>query len=219
MAIVVTWQPFRSALLQRVGEHLQPLGFRYRSSRLAFERADNDVIHRYHLSYVDRREAGVDVWCWWGIRHPLVESIFHKTSGFDKRFHLGTISVGFEHRPTEGGEPYYWRLAALEDVPSTASALLEVFNQQALPFFFDYASLPAMHGLLNSSPDQPCPYQGYEPLRCHHGLIVAHLTHASDYQHILEVYRRKMRGLASGFHLPQFELLARDLSTAVPGAA
>lgn len=158
----------------------------------------------FNLIFLDYRPSW-DVRCWWGIRVESIEAVYHRTSGYDAKFHKGTTTIGMEY---EGR----FEFEDEEDVEAAVDGLYEIFLQQALPFYRHASSLAAIDKLLNESPADDSTY-GAPPQRYHYGMIVAKAVGRKRLNHLAKTYRRKLSAFSDGFYLPQFDALLSDLQT------
>jgi hypothetical protein len=147
------------------------------------------------------------------LRVDQVEDIFHRTSGFEKKYQgeTPTLAVMLQHL---SGDPslFEYQLHGTEQVAEVAAQLINDFEAVALSYFDTNGDLRRIDSLLNDEPDANCVHYLMEYLRCAHGLIVARLNNRQDYQALVEKYRQKMRQFSAGFYLPKLESLIADLS-------
>lgn len=144
------------------------------------------------------------------IRLNAVEEIFHKTSGFEERYHRTSYTIGCTLTEyLTGVSDLYERLEFRDDVEIEylALELFARFNNDAKPYYEKFANVEAMDRLLNDQPDIHSIHGGVEPLRCQRGLILAKLARRVDYDHLEQVYRAKLESFNDGFYLPAFENL------------
>lgn len=209
----MAFRDFKSAIVQAVAPELVSSGFALNSASDRFvRRPSKGVAHFYHLLINESQPfARLDIHL--AVRLDIVETIFHRTSGFEKRFQPGT--------PTMGGaldaiarNPDFKMLLDEEHGPQRARSLL--VTPTMLQFYEDWFSrfskIENIDTELNEDPFRESPNRPTPWLRCSTGIIVAWMLKRPDYGRLATIYREMLRSFSDGFYLPRFETLLNDLS-------
>lgn len=190
---------------------LRPLGFECTKGEHSFFRRRNGRRERFHFAVI-KYPGEVRLHPTLGIRFDKVESIFHRTSGFEPQFH-GTDTVGLHLRNVRGPNGYEIQLHSEFDVPSVVRRLMEIFHADAEPYYAKYSTLEAIDRSLNERPRERTVHSILPRQRCSAGVIVAKLLGRDDYEELVSIYRETLQQEAKGFYLPRFEALVQDLET------
>ncbi len=151
------------------------------------------------------------------IRIDEVETIFHRTSGFEPKYQKDTPTIGdsvLTLNPSKGIATLLQPRINLESenqIPRVVDELMELFESFCLPYYGNYGSLNAIDHLLNSEPMAPCPHRGMTWLRCSTGVIVATLVARPNLTEIATIYHDRLSAFCKGFYLPKYEALIEDL--------
>lgn len=145
------------------------------------------------------------------VRFSNVESIFHRTSGFEPEYQRDTPTVGLDLWRVFGKEGFELPLKDDSDVPQVLSQLKAIFSDKAVPYFSQFASMRAVDSAINEVPNEPCVHRVMPWLRASTGAIVAKLVRRKNYDDLICAYREMLRGDSNGYYLPRFESLLTDL--------
>lgn len=202
----------KAALLEELRRPCEAAGFRYVRTKERFVRETPAARQAFAFDFAIYN--WLDVAPGLSLRLQEVEAIFHRTSGFEKKYQAETATLSATLRSLAGDETTYsYRIASAADVTGVATRVEDDFQGIVLPYFAENASLSRVDELLNSDPEAPCRHNLNEYHRCAYGLIVGHLCHRKDYSRLVEVYRRKMATTNNGFFLPRLDALVNDLLT------
>ena len=106
-------------------------------------------------------------------------------------------------------------LASEYDVAPTSEALVNVFQEVALPYFERFSTLEAVDVELNESPLERTVNRALPWLRCSTGIIVAKLVGRAGYHNLVETYRGVLAKV-DAFHLPNYDALVSNLEHVEP---
>lgn len=199
------------ALFEELRRPCEAAGFKYIRTKEWFVRDSPGVREVFALGFAvyDWLEVIPGL----SLRVDEVETIFHRTSGFEKKYQAQTAALTATLRSLAGDETgYSYRVTGAADVRGAAGRLENDFREVVLPYFAENASLSRIDELLNSDPEAPSRHNLNEYHRCAYGLIVAHLCQRKDYARLAEVYRRKMAATNNGFFSPRLDALLSDLA-------
>jgi hypothetical protein len=139
------------------------------------------------------------------VRNELIESIFHKTSGFEEKYHKGTISVVESIKDPSTNKKGRYDLYEDRDVDDVVEKLKTLFYEYALAYFDKFSQIENIDQALNDNFDRP--NRTFLLGICSRGLIVAQLLGRKDYAELEAFYTKQMEEVANGFYLPEFERL------------
>jgi hypothetical protein len=208
------FRELKSKIVDALSPELVQQGFQFRASSDRFVlRPSAGVEHAYHLLFT-KSEPFVRLDVHISVRLDLVEGIFHRTSGYEKKHQAGT--------PTMGGaldaiaaNPDLKMLLDDKRGPERARSL--VVSPAMLRFCEDwfqrFSTLEGIDHELNDDPLRETPNRPMPWLRCSTGAIVAKLVHRQDYEHVVNAYRDVLRNFSNGFYLPRLERMVADLAT------
>jgi hypothetical protein len=198
------------ALFDELREPCEGAGFKYLRTRGRFVREVPGARQAFVVSFAVYN--WLEVIPGLSLRLHDVEAIFHRTSGFDKKYQSETATLDASLRSLSSDlTTFTYRIATRGDVPGVACRIEQNFQEVVLPYFATNTSLSRVDSLLNSNPEAPCPHNMNEYHRCAYGLIVGHLCLRKDYSHLVEVYRKKMATTNNGFFLARVDALVNDL--------
>lgn len=204
-----------AALVSALTPTLSARGFGWEDDHEWFRRRVGGVQHMLQLLSVDHSPY-VHIEPQLMVRHDLVESIFHRTSGYLPEFQADTPTVGGDLHELVPGAPTRFEIGPDGDVSEAARWL-----SGAIGRFEEYwarmSDLCEIDRALNEHPDRYSPNRPMAWLRGATGLIVAWLVERPDYARLEVAYHRLLTIDNSGFYLDAFTALAEDLSTHTPG--
>ncbi|MDH6125482.1 hypothetical protein [Kitasatospora sp. GP82] len=203
-------------LVSALAPVLEARGFVWSPRRSAFRRRTDGVQHLLQLVFVDYApvvEVGIEL----AVRHDAVESVFHRTSGIDKRYQAGTSTIGGDFAEVTGIPSARIEIAPPGDVGEAVRRLISTV-EPAERYFARFSDLAEVDRELNSHPECRTPNRPMPWLRCSTGLIVARLVGRPDYGLLLAAYREQMATVNDSFYLARFTRLARDLVDNPPKA-
>lgn len=202
-------------LLESVGAGLKPFGFKLVKSKKRYLRKVDGRTELFQLSVLDG-DPGYRILPSVGVRFEEVETIFHRTSGFEPEYQKDTPTIGIDVGRVYGKEGNEFRLQDASDLPGVVSGLTSKFRDVAQPYFMSYGDLGAVDAAVNDAPQTACIHRAVPWLRCSTGLIVAKLVGRKNYDALASIYRGMLQHDSKGFYLPQFEALIRDLEASAP---
>jgi len=200
----------QGSVLTGVSAALKPEGFILVKSKKWFLHQANGRTEKFQLVIL-RDRPGYRICPSVGVRFEMVEQVFHRTSNFEPDFHKDTDTIGVDLWRIHGEEGYKLPVLDESDVTSVVARVLEIFRNDALPYFSQFSDLKAVDAAINDHPRQKCIHRVMSYLRCSTGAIVAKLTDRKDFDALVATYREKLQHDANGFYLPPFEALIRDL--------
>jgi hypothetical protein len=186
------------------------MDFNLLRSKGEFVRTREDGWFKYSLVFLVRDE-GWEVNPTMSLRNNLVEDIYHKISGFERKYQKGTptLATSFENYINDGRE-YRFFIFSEDEIDEVVSGLFDLFERVALPFYQKYQSIENIDRGLNEKPDDSSLtgliFKGFK------GLIVAKLINRSDYKDLVEMYFGHYQQFADGFYLSDFEKLISELN-------
>jgi hypothetical protein len=204
----------KAAILSALTPELTRSGFSYRPSSERFVRkAGKGIAHYYHV-LITESEPFVRGDVHIASRLDVVEDIFHRTSGYERRYQSPTPTMGGALDAITGN-PEFKMLLDRENGPHRAQSML--LSPCMLAFYEEWYShfsqLKNIDHELNDDPLRETPNRPMPWLRCSTGIIVACLTGSADYDALARTYSEVMLGFSNGFYLPRFEALMNDLAT------
>lgn len=199
-------------LLQNLEKYLEPFGFNLVKSKEWFKKKERDrILFFWIVFYKDL--YGFRVAPTLAIRFNQIEEIFHRFSGYEKKYQGDTHTIVTEiWRLKNDRASYEYQLASTEDISSITDELILVFKDCADTYFKKHISLNDIDSLLNNEPNQESIHQIMDYARCSRGAITAKLCHRNDYDEIVSIYRQRMQDQDHGFYLSQFDALLKFLN-------
>lgn len=207
-----SFEKLRDAILGSLTPELTRLGFTFhRMSQRFVKRGSKGVVYFYQILFSHSPPfIRVDVHI--AIRLDSVEKIFHRTSGYEKKYQNETPTMGGSLDAITGN-PELKMLLDLERGAQQAKSLL--FSQTMMTFYEEWYSrfsqIENIDRELNDAPTRETPNRSMPWLRCSTGIIVAKLSARPDYDSLASVYIQIMQGFSNGFYWPRFEDLLRDI--------
>ncbi|MEQ8573823.1 MAG: hypothetical protein RIB63_07165 [Fulvivirga sp.] len=200
----------KESILLKLGEKLMPYGFKLKKSTGEFTKKTINGWHRYLVLFYDK--DGYEINTSVGIRINKVEDIYHRTSGFEKKYHKGTSTIGcFVEDYLKEYDNYRFSVNKEGDLKNVVAVLLEIFEKVALPYFDKYDNLELIDKLLNSDPNEQTVHKGNTAMRAHIGIIVARLVGNVKYPELVESYHDIIGRTNKGFYKSEYEALVKDL--------
>lgn len=190
-----------SMLLEALDAELKPKRFKLIQAKKWFVRQLNGRSEKFQIMVSFGRLISASA----GIRFEEVETIYHRTSGFESQNQKGTSTLA-----TDVTQDRQLLLNDESDVPAITTQLLELFHSIAEPFFARFKGLGEVDSALNENPKQRCRYSAPH-FRFSKGIIVAKLVGRKNIDKLLIIYREQAQRLDEGCHLPEFEALVKDL--------
>ena len=206
----------RPQLLETLNTDLAIHGFRLQKRQDRFIRAfKNAGISHFFILLFLSSEHGYRIFPQVAIRLDAVETIFHFTSGFEKKYQPHTPTIGSNIWRILGTESYV-RLSSWDDLEASAHTLSHLFTTFALPYFDRCSEIGTIDQTLNDRPNDYSPHRIMDYLRASTGIIAAKLNNRSNYNELVEIYRQQMGRFANGFYLPRYEALVGHLEASDP---
>lgn len=202
----------KAALFGSVGKRLAEFGFEPKLARDGFIRVHDGVADQFQLACKDAK-TGYRIQPSVGVRIERVEQIFHQTSGFERKFHDNTSTMGTSVGTLLGGSPRacQFLLDSDSDIPSVTESVVGVFRDTALPYFEQWRLLSRIDAELNDDPAKRTVHRGLAWFRCSTGIIVAKLVGRTNYEQLATFYTDVMRKDNKGFYFERFDSLLRSL--------
>lgn len=193
-----------SAVFAALAEHLEPLGFSFDEKRNRFARSKGNRTEVFAFRVMNDR-PGHRISPTIGIRFEECEAIFHRSSGFERQYHEGTMTVGMDLE-------IEFSISRRSDVNNVVEELVRIFQQSAEPYFKSFTSIEDVDKALNDDPAKASEHAPNVWLRCSAGAIAARLAGRPEFAELAETYRKRVAKLSRGFYLSNFEKLLADLS-------
>jgi hypothetical protein len=171
-------------------------------SRSAFERNEGWRIVGFRPS-ANPNWPGVRIALWLPVRVPAVEEIFHRFSGYERRYQRGTYTVGAYLGEWLGDEKAYtWELRELDEVDAVA-AQIGACVEQAAGYYASLADLGAVAAALNDA--RPMYFE-----LSSRALIAARLAGRDDFDALVARHREHL-ARHHGFFLDRVDALLAHL--------
>ena len=200
----------RAELMKTLEPRMAARGFRLVKSQDLFRKKQTGIkwIYRLHfLNYVDYK-----VELQMAIRIDEMEKIFHRTSGYEKKYQSSSVGLVAALWSFVGDhEQFMYDLSRVDQVPRIASQIESAFDTVAAPWFDKYSTVAAIDSLLNKEPDKFSIYFLFPWLQYAHGLIAARLNQRPNYDELAAIYSKAMKRISKGFYSDGYEALVRDL--------
>jgi hypothetical protein len=209
---------FRKEIVAALTPPLASRGFMWRAAQERFVRKGGaGVTHAWHVLITETVPyARLDVHL--ALRLDAVEEIFHRTSGYERKYQART--------PTMGGalgmianEP---RIPILLHKAGGLQGAVDILLSPTMLNFYEewyarFSQLAEIDRELNADPRRETPNRPMPWLRCATGIIVASLVGRPDYEVLADAYSEILRAFSNGFYLPRFEALLRERAEARGG--
>lgn len=199
----------RAELVATLAPRMAARGFPLVKSKQWYQQKQPGLKRIYNLDFINYVDYVVQP----GIRMRIdeMEKIFHRTSGFEKKYQSGhTIGISLMSYVRDHKQ-FRYDLGDVDQVPLVASQIESAFDTVAAPWFEKYSTVAALDALLNTEPDKLSIYYLAEWLRCAFGLIAARLNQRPDYEELAVTYSKAMKRISKGFYSDRFEALVRDI--------
>lgn len=95
------------------------------------------------------------------------------------------ISIG----KFSGFQYFRYKIHSSEELANVCEEIEAFFTSQGFDFLSSACSLPTLDRLLNTQPNQPCPYVYNQAHRCYKGLVAARLNHNPHFDGLMDAYR------------------------------
>ncbi|MYM89378.1 hypothetical protein GTP91_19650 [Rugamonas sp. FT82W] len=203
--MIGNWEDTKARVVRECGERLLALSYKYVKSRSAFEKSSQGERRAVNFLFTGSNVGNhwMSIWC--SVRNDAIESIFHRTSGIDKKSQPVYSTINFSTVDT-------MRVDSEKDVDLFIAKANAFISETAIPFIEQPYSYPAYSDLLNSTPESAqCRYHANPQNRCHYGLIAAKLSNDPRYEDLKRTYLEFFRANNGGAYLPRFERLLADL--------
>jgi hypothetical protein len=210
----------REALYSLLLQDLEPFlrdGFRFSSSQGCLVRGTPNRSERVWLRLTyshDRHVFSPEV----SIRFKAIEDLFHRSSGFEPKYHRGTQSLGACLSDLDSSLQPFLSIASSDGTKEAASLLLGAYPSVITPFFKRFPDIAAIDAYLNDDPVAPRVARSMLWLRASTAVIAAYLNQNSALPTLASTYRVLVARDAYGFYLPAFDRLLADLALAPAGA-
>jgi hypothetical protein len=194
-----------SLLLDELYPSLKDRHFSMSRGKKWYVRKNDGREERYQLVVLDGK-PGYRVKPSLSVRFDEAERLFHKTSGFEPKYQGGTPTVGIDLI-------HDLRFVTPGDIHSVAARLMSIFEEEALPYFDQFPNMAAVDSAINDKPTEPCIHRVLPWFRCSTGIIAAKLTHRTNLDELIGIYRRVLTSDNNGYYLPMFNALVADLAS------
>jgi len=204
----------KAGIVAALSPELMERGLRYQASTARFIRKPAPgCTHALHLLLTESAPF-VRLELHLAVRLDAVEKIFHRTSGYEKKYQSGTPTMGGSLDAITGNRQLRMLLEPDRERQQARALLLDAplldFYEEWFAKFSDLANIDRE---LNDDPRRETPNRPMPWLRCSTGIIVAWMRGRPDFAGIADAYRDVLRAFSNGFYLPRFETLLADLAT------
>lgn len=201
----------RNFLIQKFIEclsgEINDFGFRYIKSKNAFVRNVTFGEQWYTLTFITYKgKNGFEIIPGHHVRNEKVESLFHESSGFEKKDqkHTTTIGCSLDNYLANGKELFRMCVENEKDVIVACDFYNEIFIEQIIPFFERYSTLESLHVLINSNPQ--IDLNIINPIfRGIKGVIIAKILDSKELDSLIEVYSNQYEFHFDGFYKSIFD--------------
>jgi hypothetical protein len=200
------WPEAKQELVSSVEELLVGEGYKFIKSPESYQRKDALEKRFIFFGFVAKKDTLHDMRMWCGIQNAVVEEVFHRTSGIEKknRRNYTVVNVGMK---------YYVDLEGSKGIERGKSEIRQFIVATALPFLEKAYTIADYSQLLNSDTSLFCPYHGNIENRYHYGLICAKLAGDPCYATVKEIYAQRLQQQYPDFryYKERFRNLIADL--------
>jgi hypothetical protein len=203
----------KNALVNQLLPAMGEQGFEWIEAFRQFRKKTSFGFQCVILSVSDYEDLSI-VELHFGIRFDRVENLaFPYTNGlkgFSRESMTLVVPVGKLLNQTY----YRWDIAQKEEVRDVTIESLQLINEQGLPFFKKYATLPALDELFNGEVGKKVPLLNNPIHRCIRGITIARLSQRADFDQLVKSYRQSLQELfAPGLTLKKYDELVRFLTS------
>jgi len=187
---------------------LQKFDFKYFKKFNGFIRKEKEGWKLYQILFIKRGneyELKPTVL----IRRNEVENIYHKISGFEKKYQNGTPTIGIPLENIVIDKELNKTLNNENDIESLVNYYYKIFLEIALPFFDKNYTLESMYNLLNNEKGDL--YSG-EIFRGCKLMILSKLLELNNYDSLKKKYLTHYSEFSNGFYLSIYNLLIEVLN-------
>src|SRR5690349_21482164 len=138
----------KEKVLDDLAELLSHYDFKLKKSKSEFYKKNKEGWYNYQIIFLENSE-GFKVYASMGIRKNIVEEIFHRTSGFDKKYQKNTPTIGcFIEDFAKKKKSYRYNLLKEQDISVVIEHLYVDFKDVALHYFRQYDSINIINEIL-----------------------------------------------------------------------
>lgn len=209
--------PLKAALFESLLPRMQAEGFQRWPKRDLFVRQRGDIRDSLIIICIDA-VVGHYVKPSVAMRFDRIETVFHQTSGFEKKYQKGTDTVGrstgdlLDHSDIPHTRKGRYHLATMADVGPVTDAIMQAYHEAGPPFYKYWSSLAVIDAELNDKPEVFLPYISVPWFRCSKGLIAAKLVGRSNFEELVAFYTAVVANADKGFYLKWFQPLVASLA-------
>ena len=210
------FREFKGAILSALTPELASRGFAFNPALEQFARKVKKGVTHFYYVLITESEPFVRLDAHIALRLDLVESIFHKTSGYEKKYQSRTPTMGGALDAITGNPKFKMlldRKTGAQQARSLllATAMLEFYED----WYFRFSQIENIDHELNDDPLRETPNRPMHWLRCSTGIIAASLIARPDFGALVHTYTDVMRSFNNGFYLPRFEALLHEREEAM----
>jgi hypothetical protein len=186
-------------------------GFKSEKGRDRFTRkVSPDIAHRLDL-ILNREQTLTRLHVHISVRINTIEDIFHRTSGYEKKYQRDTPTIGGALDAIKGDPQYDMTLDAETGVERARTILT---SPETLDFcgawYQRFSQIKEIDHELNDDPYRETPNRPMLWLRCSTGIISARLVARPNFAELVQIYSQQMQTISSGFYWPRFKALLED---------
>ncbi|RKZ45144.1 MAG: hypothetical protein DRR16_29390 [Candidatus Parabeggiatoa sp. nov. 3] len=171
-------QELKWSVLNQLDEIFQAQDFQLIKSTEWFAKQNQANRLIYDLVFLDKFQ-GYQVLPEVGVRNELIENIFHKISGLEKRYQKDSFSVVNSIKDQSTNRNGRYDLYGDCDIDDVVQKLKTLFYDHALAYFDKFSQIENIDQALNDNLDSP--KRTFLLGNCSRGLIVAQLLGRKDY--------------------------------------
>ena len=201
----------KSEFLKNIAPDLEKLNFRLNKSLCTAYRRNEEGWLGFSLIFLINEQEGWTLNTSIGIRKDVVESIYHKTSGFETKYQKNTATIGcFIEDYIQQYDNIRINLIHESQIINAKDLVINLFDEIGLSYFQNYADIKTIDDLLNYNPLEECVHSN-TIFRGAKGIITAKLTERGNYTELVEIYRKHYTEFCNGFYLPSYVELVNYL--------
>lgn len=206
---------FKKMFLEKLAERLKDDEFKYIKSKEAFTRKVNFGEQLYTIHF--HNWVGND--CFYitqgvHVRFEEVESFYHESSWFEKKYHKYSTTVGcsLDNYLNDAKEVFQQCIKNEKDAFEASEYCFSLYKEIAIPFFNSYNTLESLHHLANSNPNEDSSILSFRNKGIK-GLIVAYLIRVSDEElnKLIHIYSKQYAKLYDGFYKSDFDNVVENV--------
>lgn len=202
----------KNEALKSLSEKLKDYDFKLVKSDDSFIQKTEFGWKKFSTTFLLKKSEGWNIRPGLLVRFDVVEDLYHQVSGFEKKYHKGTPTLGTSIEDLNIHE-LETRFDLIEErqIDPVVNELFKLFKSVAIPFFEKYDNLPSIDHEINDSVNSVdlagSIFKGTK------GLILAKLLDRKDFGVLQEKYQHYYENFSDGFYLPEYLKMKELLSS------